>query len=65
MADIPYISCMSSETKEHHMLHIFADALLIATRQSPMPRHATAPRPTPKAEEATTRRWFSFSGIKL
>ena len=47
------------------MLHIFADALLIATRQDPMPRATTAPRPTPKAEEAAKRRWFSLSGIKL
>ena len=60
-----YKQLMSSETKERHMLHIFADALLIATRQDPMPRATTAPRPTPKAEEAAKRRWFSLSGIKL
>lgn len=47
------------------MLHIFADALLIATRQDLISRKEAAPRPTPKAEEAAKRRWFSLSGIKL
>lgn len=47
------------------MLHIFADALLIATRQDVLPRLASTPRPSPKAEEITKRRWFSFAGIRL
>jgi hypothetical protein len=62
---LAYKQVMSSETKERHMLHIFADALLIATRQDPISRKEATPRPTPKAEEAAKRRWFSLSGIKL
>jgi hypothetical protein len=49
--------------KEHHMLHIFADALLIAARQNPMPRAVAPAKPAPKAEEATRRRWFSLAGV--
>jgi len=60
-----YKPVMSSETKEHHMLHIFADALLIATRQNPLPRHASSPPPSFKAEEAAKRCWFSLSAVKL
>ncbi len=42
------------------MLHIFAEAFLIAARMEPA-RHADYPaRPEPEAEIKAKRRWFSL-----
>ncbi|NUB45319.1 hypothetical protein GEU84_013050 [Fertoebacter nigrum] len=46
------------------MLHIFANALLIAARfdpPQPMPRL----RPQPQDEAAPTRRWLRIAGLRF
>lgn len=47
------------------MLHIFADALLIAARMEP--RHTDHGRhpPRPDADTGARRRWFSLAGLRL
>ncbi len=47
------------------MLHILADALLIAARMEPTRRTDYRARPEPEAEKKAARRWFSLMGIKL
>jgi hypothetical protein len=47
------------------MLHIFADALLIAARMEPMRPTEYRARPEPEAEQKAARRWFSLTGLKL
>jgi hypothetical protein len=47
------------------MLHILADALLIAARMEPTRPNEYRPRPEPEAEQKTARRWYSLMGIKL
>jgi hypothetical protein len=47
------------------MLNIFADALLIAARQDPLPwRHPMSER-NAQIERQVRRKWFSFAGIRL
>lgn len=47
------------------MLHIFADALLIAARMEPMRPTEHRARPEPEAEAKVARRWFGLMGVKL
>ncbi|MGL6211691.1 MAG: hypothetical protein ACRC14_17860 [Paracoccaceae bacterium] len=47
------------------MLNIFADALLLAVRQSPLPRRPQHEYPTPTAEAQSRRKWFSLTGILM
>ena len=47
------------------MLHIFADALLIAARMEPMRTTEYPVRPEADAEIKAKRRWFSLIGVKL
>ena len=47
------------------MLHIFADALLIAARMEPVRPAEYPARPEADAEIKAKRRWFSLIGVKL
>ncbi len=47
------------------MLHIFADALLIAARMEPLRPTEHRARPEPDADIKAARRWFSLAGLKL
>ncbi len=47
------------------MLNIFADALLIAARQDPLPRHPPQRHADPQIDARPQRRWFAFMGIRL
>ena len=46
------------------MLHIFADALLIAARMEPSYDAESRRRPEPEAEIRTRRHWFALSGLR-
>jgi hypothetical protein len=56
---------MTRRKKEQVMLHILADALLIAARIEPTRSTEYRPRPEPEAEKKAARRWYSLMGIKL
>jgi hypothetical protein len=56
---------MTRRKKEQVMLHILADALLIAARMEPMRPTDYRTRPEPDADKKAARRWFSLMGIKL
>lgn len=49
--------------EEQEMLHIFADALLIATRMQPLPDQGRPYRRDAKSDEQTRRRWFGLTGL--
>ncbi len=46
------------------MLNIFADALLIAARGTPLPRAEPRRKASPEDEVAARRRWFSLTGMR-
>ena len=47
------------------MLHILADAMMIAARQNPFPQPTRHQPKNPEADLATRRRWFDIVGIRL
>ena len=47
------------------MLHIFADALLIAARMEPVRPDEYPARPDLDADIKAKHRWFSLIGVKL
>ena len=55
---------MTYRKKEQVMLHIFADALLIAARMEPMRPAEYPARPEAEAEVKAKRRWFSLRDRK-
>ncbi len=47
------------------MLHIFADALLIAARMEPARPDEQYVQPSHKSDARTRRRWFSLVGLRF
>lgn len=47
------------------MLSIFADALFIATRQTPPQPWADRSRPNPQRDINRRREWLLFSGVRF
>lgn len=56
MGHLAYIKRIKPFRKEKKMLRIFADALLLVTRQAPMPAHSNRRPANPDIEEARNRR---------
>ena len=56
---------MTTRKKEQVMLHIFADALLIAARMDPVRPAEFQNRAAPETEVKLARRWFGLMGLKL